>query len=195
MADLRAQRASAFAPFIRAAEAATLSPLPPVARFSFRGRPAAIEVAAGAFGVALPQQACRAATAGERAALWLGPDEWLLLAPEAEGPAIAAAFAEKLAGLPHALVDIGHRNVALEIAGDAAATVLNIGCPLDLDPAAFPVGMCTRTVFGKAEIVLWRTGETRFRLECWRSFAGYVWGLIEEARRELGAHQSHDGPS
>ncbi len=187
MTDLSKQRASAFAPFTRAAEAATLTPLPAQARFSFRGRPAAIEAAATVFGVALPQQACHAATTGERAALWLGPDEWLLLAPEAEGPSIAATFAETLAALPHALVDIGHRNVALEIAGGAAATVLNIGCLLDLDLAAFPVGMCTRTVFAKAEIVLWRTGETRFHLECWRSFAGYVWGLLEEARQELGA--------
>jgi sarcosine oxidase subunit gamma len=62
--------------------------------------------------------------------------------------------------------------------------VLNCGCPLDLDIGAFAVGMCARTVLAKAEIVLWRTAPDRFRIEVWRSFAAYVWGVLEEARRE-----------
>jgi heterotetrameric sarcosine oxidase gamma subunit len=127
----------------------------------------------------------RAAVAGERAAHWLGPDEWLLLAPEAEGPGVARELGAALAGLPHSLVGVGHRNTALTLSGPEAATVLNAGCPLDLDLAAFPVGACTRTVFGKAEIVLWRAAERTFHIEVWRSFAAYVWQLIEEARREL----------
>jgi sarcosine oxidase subunit gamma len=44
--------------------------------------------------------------------------------------------------------------------------------------------MCTRTVFGKAEIVLWRTAAETFRIEVWRSFAPYVLGCLEEAGRE-----------
>jgi sarcosine oxidase subunit gamma len=75
--------------------------------------------------------------------------------------------------------------VAFAIAGPQAATVLAAGCPLDLDPAAFPVGMCTRTVLAKAEIVLWRRADDSFHLEVWRSFAAYVSGVIAEAAREL----------
>jgi sarcosine oxidase subunit gamma len=45
--------------------------------------------------------------------------------------------------------------------------------------------MCTRTVFAKAEIVLWRYADDSFRLEVWRSFAAYVSGVIAEAAREL----------
>jgi sarcosine oxidase subunit gamma len=45
--------------------------------------------------------------------------------------------------------------------------------------------MCTRTVFGKAEIVLWRSGEQVFRLEVWRSFSRYVVHLLHEVAREL----------
>src|SRR5689334_18439732 len=75
--------------------------LPPASRWIFRGRAAAIAAAGEAFGVALPQEPCRAATAGERAALWLGPDEWLLLAPEHEGVAIAAALVRAIGSAPH----------------------------------------------------------------------------------------------
>ena len=56
---------------------------------------------------------------------------------------------------------------------------------LDLHPVAFPVGMCTRTVFGKAEIVLWRTEAEAYHIEVARSFAPYVWACLEEARREF----------
>jgi sarcosine oxidase subunit gamma len=54
-----------------------------------------------------------------------------------------------------------------------------------LDLSAFPVGMCTRTVFAKADIVLWRTTETVFHVEVWRSFAGYVTGLMSEIAAEF----------
>jgi sarcosine oxidase subunit gamma len=63
--------------------------------------------------------------------------------------------------------------------------LLNAGCPLDLDLAAFPVGMCTRTVLAKAEIVLWRTSAEVFHVEVWRSFASYVTEYLAEAAREL----------
>jgi sarcosine oxidase subunit gamma len=161
--------------------------LPPASRWIFRGRAAAIAAAGNAFGTALPQEPCRAATAGERAALWLGPDEWLLLAPESEGAALGTALARVIGAAPHSLVEIGHRQVALEIAGRNAETLLSAGCPLDLDRSAFPVGMCTRTLFAKTEIVLWRQAEDRFRLEVARSFAAYLCGLLAEAAAELAA--------
>ncbi len=160
----------------------TAAPLVPATRFVFRGREAAIEAATAAFGLALPRTACRAAETADRAALWLGPDEWLLLAPDGEGEAIAAAFREIAA--PHSLVDVSHRNTGLDLSGSEVAAVLNAGCPLDLHLAAFPVGMCTRTLFAKAEIVLWRRAVDRFRLECWRSFAPYVHGVIADAALE-----------
>ena len=62
---------------------------------------------------------------------------------------------------------------------------MNGACPLDLDLREFPIGMCTRTVFAKADIVLWRTRAEAFHVEVWRSFAGYVTGLLGEIAREF----------
>ncbi|MBV9734761.1 MAG: sarcosine oxidase subunit gamma [Acidisphaera sp.] len=163
---------------------ATVTPLSACSRFVLRGRAPALAAAGAAFGVPLPREACRAAVVEERAALWLGPDEILLLAPEAERDAVAGALHAALTGLPHALVDVGHRSAALEVAGPGAAFLLNAACPLDLGTAAFPAGMCTRTVLGKCEILLWRVDAARFRLEAMRSYADYVWRLLEQARRD-----------
>ena len=157
----------------------------PIARFIFRGNDAARTAAGKAFGVAMSEVACRASTVGERTALWLGPDEFLLLAPDGEGAAIEAAIAEALGEMPHSLVDVSHRQTAINLTGAASATLLALGCPLDLDASVFAVGTCTRTVFAKAEITLWRRDETRFHVEVWRSFAPYVWGLLGEALMEL----------
>ena len=168
-----------------AARAVTLAPAPPAARFVLRATPAAMAAASAPLGTALPAVACRAATAGDVAALWLGPDEWLLLAPEADGAALASALAAALAGLPHSLVDVGHRQAGLTVSGPAAVSALNTGCPLDLDPDAFPIGMCTRTMLAKTQIVLWRTGAQAFRVEAWRSFLPYVWDYLTEAAREF----------
>ncbi len=159
-------------------DAVVLAPVPPAARFILRVRPAAQTAAGEAFGGPLPTIACRAATEGARAALWLGPDEWLLISPDA--PDFTA-----LAGVPHSLVDVGHRQAGITVSGPRAAAALNTGCPLDLDEAAFPVGMCTRTVVAKTQIVLWRTAPETFHVEAWRSFLPYVCGYLAEASREF----------
>lgn len=166
--------------------AVSLTPVPPCARFVLRARPAAQEAAATALGFALPADACRASVSGARAALWQGPDEWLLLLPEADAAGFPAALAGAVAGtVPYSLVEVSHRQSALTVSGPQAATVLNSGCALDLDIAAFPAGMCTRTLLGKADITLWRTGPERFHVEAWRSFLPYVFGFLSEAAREF----------
>lgn len=164
---------------------ARLSALGPSARFVFRGREGAIGPAGEAFGLAFPREACRWAGANGRFVFWLGPDEWLLLAPEADPAPIMEAIEAATAGLPHALVDVSARSCLIEIAGPKAAFVLNQGCPLDLSLEAFPVGMCTRTVFHKVEIVLARLAPEVFHVDVWNSFAPYAWELLEEARREF----------
>jgi sarcosine oxidase subunit gamma len=165
--------------------AAELRMLPRMARFVLRGPPEVAQLAGAAFGVELPGIAMVAATVAGRSALWLGPDEWMLLAPADDEDALADAVETALAGVPHALVSVGNREVATEFFGPRVADVLNAGCPLDLDMSAFPVGMCTRTVLGKAQIVLWRTGAEVFQLHVWRSFFPYVRDFLIEARTRL----------
>jgi len=162
-----------------------LRTLPPAARFILQGDSAARVVASEVFGVPLPEQACRASSLDDRAALWLGPDEHLLVGPAAEARTITERLETALADAAHSLVDISHRQIALEASGPHAGDILSTGCPLDLDITAFPPGMCTRTLLGKADIVLWRTGSASFRLEVWRSFSGYVAASLREAARDF----------
>jgi sarcosine oxidase subunit gamma len=144
----------------------------PMARHILRGRAAALKAAEDALGLALPDLACRAVSSGEVHALWLGPDEWLILSGSHQG--LGQRLEGAMGAHPHSLVDVSDRQIGLVMSGAEVEAVLSVGCPLDLAVHAFPVGMCTRTVLAKAEIVLWRTGPNTFHLEVWRSFEAYV---------------------
>jgi sarcosine oxidase subunit gamma len=160
--------------------------MPPAMRFVLHGDARVRAAAAPVWGAAFAEEPCRAMLGHGRATLWLGPDEYLLLGADAASEAAAADALEQAVGdMPHALVNISHRQFALEVSGSHAATILSGACPLDLDLDEFPVGMCTRTVLAKADIVLWRTGDDAFHLEVWRSFSGYVTGLLSEIAREF----------
>jgi sarcosine oxidase subunit gamma len=169
---------------------AWLKPLPPAMRFILHGDARVRATAAAAWGAAFSEEPCRAVLQKTRATLWLGPDEYMLLGTLSSDPAESASAARDalertLGGLPHALVDVSHRQFALEVSGPHAAAILSGACPLDLDISEFPLGMCTRTVLAKADIVLWRTREAAFHLEAWRSFSGYVTGLLREIATEF----------
>ncbi len=162
-----------------------LEALPDKARFNLRAGADHRSACAGAFGCDLAVEIGAAASGEWRHALTLGPDEWLLLAPEDDRDPIVEAFSALGPGVPHSLVDVGHRSVTIRIAGPGARDALNSGCPLDL--SAIPVGGCTRSVFHKAEVVVLRLDADDFRLEIVRSFAEYVWSLLERAVDEAGS--------
>src|SRR5271156_5072500 len=148
---------------------------------------AALSVRSPLQGLALgAEPPSRLGPAGEgvrRAAIWLGADEWLMIAGNAAPAPLGGMLESVLDGTAHSLVDVSHRQIGLIVSGPAAARALNAGCPLDLDLAAFPVGMATRTLYDKAEIVLWRRAQTTFHVEVWRSFAPHVAASLAEAAR------------
>ncbi len=177
-----------------AAPGVEIAALAPAARIVLRAPQAALPALGKALGLALPQTpktsamakpSARAAKSEPklRVAFWLGPDEWLVI--DESGADLAGRCAK--ADVLHAAVDVGHRNTALGVSGPGAADCLNAGCPQDLSLAAFPVGAVSRTVLGKTEIVLWRRAEDTFRVECWRSFADYVYTFLAEAARGAAA--------
>jgi sarcosine oxidase subunit gamma len=178
-----ATRAPALAGRSFSARGVALSVLEPAERISLRAPEASVAALSRALGVSLPKAPKSSASKAGRTALWLGPDEWLVI-DEAGGDPLADCAGVK--GL-HAAVGISHRNVAIAVSGPQAADTINGGCPQDLSLTAFPVGAATRTVLGKVEIVLLRTAEDAFRVECWRSFSDYVFTFLGEAARDAAA--------
>lgn len=161
-------RASPFEGLDLAIPLLTLRVSPPRRRLIARGDADLLD---RSFALSLPRAPNRAHRTALTDALWLGPDEWLLLT---DSDLIGSG-----------LVDISHRLAGMELSGPHAAAALNAGCPLDLHGTAFPADTCTRTLFGKAEIILWRTAPDAFHIEIARSFIPYVTAFLREAARGL----------
>lgn len=159
-----------------------LTPAAPANRVSLRAAPEDVPALSRALGLQLPGRPKTSTSNGERMAFWLGPDEWLLI-DEAGGDLMGNCAAS---GAVHAATDVSHRNIGIIVSGPGASAALNAACALDLTVKAFPVGAVTRTVFGKIEVVLYRMEEDTFRVECWRSFAEYAFGMLVEAADDLG---------
>lgn len=102
-------------------------------------------------------------------AIWLGPDEWLVLGGREE------EYADRPAA-----VDVSANRVCLELSGDGAADVLARGCALDLHASVFPPGRCAQTLVARAQVILWRTDDA-FRLLVRPSFADYLRAWLRDA--------------
>lgn len=150
------------------------------ARFSLRVRPANREAAGESFGVALPEAIGGLAEAEGRTAICLGPDEWYLTVPV--GDAVADRFAAAMGG-SYSLVDVGHREVGIDVRGSHATLALSSFCALDLD--AMPAASATRTILDKASAILIKRAPDHYRIEVWQSFASHVWGLLAAVGREI----------
>lgn len=137
-------------------------------------------------GIALCERMLGVRATGDWNALHLSPDEWLLIGPSDDRDNVAARFAG--ASIPLSLVDISERSLGVEVGGRASSKLLNTGCPLDFYDDAFPAGSCTRTLFGKAPVMIWRPPTAdHYRMHYGRSFDDYVTANIMTA--------AHDVPS
>lgn len=159
-----------------------LTVAPVASRLSLRAPDESVSALSSALGLVLPTTPKTSGRSEGRSALWLGPDEWLVIDEAgADLPALLTST-----GVLHSAVDVSHRNVGIIVSGPGAEATLSAGCPQDLSPAVFPVGASSRTIFGKVEIVLFRTEDDTFRVECWRSFSDYVFGLLTEGAEDAG---------
>lgn len=142
--------------------------------------------AGDALGLSLPSAVNGAAGDAAMRALRLGPDEYLLLLPGTEVAAALSTLRQALADSHHAALDLSARFAAIGVGGPACRDALAAACPLDLHPLSFGSGKASRTLFGKAEIILDCRAEGDFLLLVNRSFAPYVRALLAEAGREFG---------
>lgn len=125
----------------------------------------------------LPIEPNTAVDDGRRAALWLGPDEWLILGPPGAAMEIGAELDAAFAHVDRSVVDVSASRVAIELTGPGRFDRLAHVCPLDLDPRVWATGRCAQTLLGRAQVILQERTETTGILVR-PSFADYVVDLL-----------------
>ena len=133
----------------------------------------------------LPIEPNRAVDDGRRAALWLGPDEWLILGPPGAAAEIAGELEAAFAHVDRSVVDVSANRVAIELTSAGRLDLLAHVCPLDLDARIWATGRCAQTLLGRAQVVLQERTETTGILVR-PSFADYVVDLLLAVRGAAG---------
>jgi sarcosine oxidase subunit gamma len=139
--------------------------------------------------------ACGNVTSGPSglAVLWLGPDEFLAIAPEDSGVdciGLATALAEGLGETAGQVVDLSSNRTTFELAGPSARDVLEKSCAADLHPRVFVPGTAITTEIGKIPVILWKTGPDTFQIFPRASFADYLGRWLLDGMREFASSGS-----
>lgn len=122
------------------------------------------------------------------AVLWLGPTEFLAVAPEdahdSLGGDLIRALTEALGDGQGQVVDLSANRTTFELTGPRARAVLEKGCGLDLHPRSFTPGTALATQIGVIPAMLWKTSEESFRILPRASFADFLGRWLLDAMRE-----------
>ena len=114
-----------------------------------------------------------------RAALWMSPDELLLVVPYDQAASLATQMAEAL-GDAHALVaNVSDARAVFDLSGPFAGEVLAKVVPIDMAPDALGAGTVRRTRIAQVPAALWLSGADRYTIVCFRSVADYVFEVLE----------------
>ena len=150
---------------------------------------------AAALGIGLPDRpnTVGSAPGGVRRALWLGPDEWLIVDADGTAEPILATLLGAFEGAPGAAVDVSANRTMLRLAGPAAREILETGCSIDLHSRAFAPGRCAQTTIARTSAILVEVepgddagGGPDYRLLVRPSFAGYLASWLLDAVDGLG---------
>jgi sarcosine oxidase, subunit gamma len=175
--------------------AVSLRELPFCAQISLRGNaydPAFRKAVNKALGFDIPVKPNRNIVSSGVTALWLGPDEWLLVGTQGTEETVISRLRTALAGLHASVVDVSDARGILDISGPRSRDLLAKGCSLDLHPRAFHQGDCVQTNLARANIIL----EMRDTAPTWLvyvriSFADYLATWLLDATTEFCVRKPH----
>ncbi|WP_426977085.1 sarcosine oxidase subunit gamma [Pseudarthrobacter sp. O4] len=139
----------------------------------------------------LPSASGDVRSSGDTAVLWLGPAEFLLVAPaeshESLGGDLPRTLIEALGAGEGQVVDLSANRTTLELSGPRARAVLEKGCSLDLHPRVLKPGTALSTEIGGIPAILWKTAEENYRIFPRASFAEFLGRWLLDAMREFAS--------
>ena len=177
---------------------AALTPALEVAEVPFRTQltvrvsaPDAVAALGAALGVVFPSVPCTFTTGvgqfGAVEVLWLGPDEFLVVASPGLQVSIEEVLRGALGDFRGSVVDTSAQRTTVVLEGPHVRDVLAHGCSVDLHPSSAPVGTCVQTLLARTGIVLLVTGENHVMLLVRSSFAEYLAAWLSDACAEYRA--------
>jgi len=149
------------------------------------------EIISAVAGLSLPTEPNTVTEEGGAAALWLGPDEWLITCDFERALSLETALRARFGANKGTVVDVSAMRTILRLEGTAAREVLMKGCRLDVHPRAFAAGQCRQTLLAKADVLLHQIDDAPvYEIYVRHSFAHYLAAWLLDAMSEYGIEWS-----
>lgn len=170
----------------------TMRETPFVGLLTLRGEPGKLARAVrSALGLDLAASPGTFTKSDEAAAMWIGPDEWIVITQPGAEEAAMGQLKSDLASVHSQVVNVTDYYTTLSLKGAATRDVLAKITMVDLHPRAFQPGYAISSIFGHAGAWLQMTDDENgsgvsFNLYIRRSMADYLWCLLADGAREYG---------
>lgn len=163
-----------------------LKELAPRAQVNLRGDvtiSALTEAVKSVTGIALPETPNKVATGKEFKALWLSPDEWLLVG-EGEAAMLVQSLEEALSGQHFAVNDVSANRTVFELSGPNCHQVLMKSSEVDFHPRVFAPCDCVQALLAKSQAIVEQVETDAFHIYVRSSFSLYVGAWLADALAE-----------
>jgi sarcosine oxidase, subunit gamma len=134
-------------------------------------------------GLDLPKAPRTSASWGDIKALWLSPDQWLILCARDKAPALHAELTKALGGIHSLAVDVSDMRCIIRLEGQGVRETMMKGCSLDLLSGDYQPGTVRRVRFAEIAALLHVVEENAIDLYVFRSYADYTWDFLLKAAR------------
>ena len=164
----------------------------PIMKLNLRGKKREFFTTVGKnLNMILPTEANTSTTSDKLTAIWLSPDEWMIVSNELVNKdtnkyelyeILFNSISKTNLG---AVIDVTDQFVQLELKGKNIYEIFSAGCPFNFNEFKEKIGATTQTVLNHIDVILHHKEENVVNIFVRRSFAEHLWSWIEDSASRL----------
>ena len=164
----------------------------PIMKLNLRGKKREFFTTVGKnLNMILPTEANTSTTSDKLTAIWLSPDEWMIVSNELVNKdndkyelneILFNSISKTNLG---AVTDVTDQFVQLELKGKNIYEIFSAGCPFNFNEFKEKKGSTTQTVLNHIDVILHHKEENVVNIFVRRSFAEHLWSWIEDSASRL----------
>ena len=135
-------------------------------------------------GFDLPKAHRTSTSWGDMKALWLSPDQWLILCPGDKAQALTEQISAALKTIHHLAVNVSDMRAIIRLEGEHARTTVMKGTSIDLTHGDYPPGTIRRMKFAEVGALLHIVEDNVIDVYVFRSYSDYAWEFLLKAARK-----------
>jgi sarcosine oxidase, subunit gamma len=143
-----------------------------------------VSAAKSVLGFDLPKAPRTSASWGDLKALWLSPDQWLILCPRSKTTTLLAELNSALSKIHSLAVDVSDMRAIIRLEGEGVRETLMKGSSLDLISDDYKAGTVRRMRFAEIAALLHVVEDQVIDIYMFRSYAEYTWAFLTKAARK-----------